>query len=139
MASLAAWCLLSCALPGASPDAALLPADEAAWAVDAAGLPLDTLLTPEDGNHDITLSPSGQYFTDSYSKPDVPPIPHPADFLDALKIEFPEATIDELVTKADIRVAAEVLKRKATQTESTLTIETIPEGGDDEVPDSPAA
>ena len=32
------------------------------------------LLTPEDGHHDITLSPSGQFFTDSYSKPDVPQI-----------------------------------------------------------------
>jgi dipeptidyl aminopeptidase/acylaminoacyl peptidase len=30
------------------------------------------LLTPEDGHHDITFSPSGQFFTDSYSKPDVP-------------------------------------------------------------------
>jgi dipeptidyl-peptidase 4 len=33
-----------------------------------------TLLTPEDGNHDVTLSPSGRYFTDSYSKPDVPAV-----------------------------------------------------------------
>ncbi len=32
------------------------------------------LLTPEDANHDITLAPSGKYFVDSYSKPDVPPI-----------------------------------------------------------------
>jgi dipeptidyl aminopeptidase/acylaminoacyl peptidase len=32
------------------------------------------LLTPEDGNHDVTLSPSGNYFVDSYSKSDVPPI-----------------------------------------------------------------
>jgi len=31
-----------------------------------------TLLTPEDGNHVITLSPSGRYFVDSYSQPDVP-------------------------------------------------------------------
>lgn len=31
------------------------------------------LLTPEDGNHNITLSPDAKYFTDSYSKPDVPP------------------------------------------------------------------
>jgi dipeptidyl aminopeptidase/acylaminoacyl peptidase len=30
------------------------------------------LLAPEDANHDITLSASGQFFTDSYSKPDVP-------------------------------------------------------------------
>jgi len=33
-----------------------------------------TLLTPEDGNHTITLSASGNYFIDSYSKPDVPPV-----------------------------------------------------------------
>ena len=32
------------------------------------------LLTPEDGNHQFTLSPSEQYFVDSYSKPDVPPV-----------------------------------------------------------------
>ena len=32
------------------------------------------LLTPEDGNHVVTLSPSGKYFVDSYSKPDVPAI-----------------------------------------------------------------
>lgn len=33
-----------------------------------------TLLTPEDGNHRITLSPSGRYFIDSYSKQDVPTV-----------------------------------------------------------------
>jgi dipeptidyl-peptidase 4 len=32
-----------------------------------------TLLTPEDANHEITLAESGRYFVDSYSKPDVPP------------------------------------------------------------------
>lgn len=31
-----------------------------------------TDLTPESGNHQITFSPSNQYFIDSYSKPDVP-------------------------------------------------------------------
>jgi dipeptidyl aminopeptidase/acylaminoacyl peptidase len=29
------------------------------------------LLTPEDGNHDVSFSDSGKYFFDSYSKPDV--------------------------------------------------------------------
>jgi dipeptidyl-peptidase-4 len=33
-----------------------------------------TLLTPEDGNHDVALSPSGRYFVDSHSKPDRPPV-----------------------------------------------------------------
>lgn len=30
-------------------------------------------LTPEVGNHTIQLSPSGRYFVDSYSQPDIPP------------------------------------------------------------------
>lgn len=47
-----------------------------------------------------------------YTKPDVPPIPHPADLLDDLKKEFPDDTIEVLVSKADIRVAAEVLRRR---------------------------
>ncbi|MHB8215087.1 MAG: S9 family peptidase [Candidatus Sulfotelmatobacter sp.] len=29
-------------------------------------------LTPEDGNHEVVLSPTGRFFVDSYSKPDVP-------------------------------------------------------------------
>jgi len=33
-----------------------------------------TLLTPEDATHAISLSPSGRFFVDSYSKPDVPPV-----------------------------------------------------------------
>jgi dipeptidyl-peptidase 4 len=32
------------------------------------------LLTPEDGNHQITLSPDEKYFIDNYSKPDVPAV-----------------------------------------------------------------
>ena len=33
-----------------------------------------TVLTPEEGNHTVTLSPGGGYFVDSYSKPDVAPV-----------------------------------------------------------------
>ena len=32
------------------------------------------LLTPEDADHDISLSPSGRYFVDNYGKPDVPTV-----------------------------------------------------------------
>jgi dipeptidyl-peptidase-4 len=32
------------------------------------------LLTPDSANHEITLSPSGEYFIDSYSTPVVPPV-----------------------------------------------------------------
>src|SRR5205807_7233532 len=33
-----------------------------------------SLLTPEDANHEISLSPSGRFFFDSCSKPDTPPL-----------------------------------------------------------------
>jgi dipeptidyl-peptidase 4 len=39
--------------------------------LDGQGL---TLLTPEDGNHQVSFSRSGRYFADTYSKPDVPPV-----------------------------------------------------------------
>ena len=32
------------------------------------------LLTPEDANHEVTLSASGKYFVDSFSQPDVPSV-----------------------------------------------------------------
>ena len=32
------------------------------------------LLTPEDGNHEVSFSNSGRYFFDSYSKPDLPAV-----------------------------------------------------------------
>ena len=33
-----------------------------------------TLLTPETADHSVRFSPDGNYFTDSYSQPDVPPV-----------------------------------------------------------------
>ncbi len=39
--------------------------------LDGTGL---TLLTPEDANHQVTLSLSGRYFVDTYSTPDTPPV-----------------------------------------------------------------
>ena len=33
-----------------------------------------TLLTPEDANHDVSLSPDGRYFVDTYSTPTTPPV-----------------------------------------------------------------
>jgi dienelactone hydrolase len=33
-----------------------------------------TLLTPEEATHEISMSPSGRFFVDSYSRPDAPPV-----------------------------------------------------------------
>jgi hypothetical protein len=64
-------------------------------------------------------------------RPDVPPIPHPSDLLEDLKKEFPDASMEELVAKADLRVAAEVMRRReaaAKEAELTTVVE------DDDVP-----
>jgi hypothetical protein len=46
-----------------------------------------------------------------YTKPDVPPIPHPSDFIDDLKVKFPDMGIDDIVKLADVKVQEEVERR----------------------------
>ena len=57
-----------------------------------------------------------------YTKPDVPPIPHPADLIDDLKKEFPDMEMPELVKLADERVAAEIARREAEALGAQATI-----------------
>jgi dipeptidyl aminopeptidase/acylaminoacyl peptidase len=56
-----------------------------------------TLLTPADGDHDVTLSPSGRFFVDSYSKPDVPPVTELRDAAGTLIVTLETADISRLV------------------------------------------
>jgi dipeptidyl aminopeptidase/acylaminoacyl peptidase len=55
------------------------------------------LLTPEDADHAVTLSPSGQYFVDSYSRPDVPPVTVLRDAAGRLVLTLEKADISRLV------------------------------------------
>jgi dipeptidyl aminopeptidase/acylaminoacyl peptidase len=55
------------------------------------------LLTPEDANHEITMSPSGRYFIDSYSRPDVPPIVVLRDTDGKSVVELERADISKLL------------------------------------------
>jgi dipeptidyl aminopeptidase/acylaminoacyl peptidase len=54
------------------------------------------LLSPEDGDHDIAFSPSGRFFTDSFSKPDVPPITNLKDADGKLILTIEKADISRL-------------------------------------------
>jgi dipeptidyl-peptidase 4 len=56
-----------------------------------------TLLTPEDSNHNISVSPSGRFFVDSYSKPDVPPVTVLRDSEGKLIADLEKADISRLV------------------------------------------
>jgi len=70
----------------------------------------DSVAKPTEGEFPY-INPSDEN-SKFYTKPDVPPIPHPADLLDGLKTEFPDKSIEELVVIADARVAAEIERRR---------------------------
>jgi dipeptidyl-peptidase 4 len=55
------------------------------------------LLTPEDANHEIALPDTGDYFVDSYSKPDVPPVAVLQDLTGKLVITLEKADISKLL------------------------------------------
>jgi hypothetical protein len=79
----------------------------------------DMMAKPIEGS-DTPYIEAGDENSKFYTKPDVPPIPHPADLLEELKKEFPDADMAELVAKADIRIEAEIQKRR-------ISSQTIPE------------
>jgi Family of unknown function (DUF5832) len=55
-----------------------------------------------------------------YTKPDVPPIPHPAEILEKLKEEFPDKPVELLVKMADAEVQLEIERRKNESSEVTV-------------------
>lgn len=57
-----------------------------------------------------------------YSKPDEPPISHPADVLERLKSERPDAPMEELVKEADTIVRQEIEERQR-EREKNLAVE----------------
>jgi hypothetical protein len=75
----------------------------------------------EDRKRDMTSKPiagdtpyikPGDENSKYYTKPDEAPISHPADILERLKSEKPDAPIEELVKEADDIVAKEVEERQ---------------------------
>lgn len=55
-----------------------------------------TLLTPEDGNHQVSLSPDGKYLVDNFSKPDVPPTATLRDMTGKLVANLEKADVSRL-------------------------------------------
>jgi len=72
----------------------------------------DMTAKPIEGSDTPYIEP-GDENSKFYTKPDVPPIPHPAEVLERLQKEFPDKEIGELVQMADAEVAAEIVRRKA--------------------------
>jgi len=71
-----------------------------------------------------TPGPDGTYtdpsdeFSKYYTKPDVPPIPHPSDFFEDLQKEFPDRPVKDLVHLADLKVLDEIQRRRDQESSS---------------------
>jgi len=85
----------------------------------------DMMAKPIEGSDTPFIEP-GDENSKFYNKPDVPPIPHPAEVLERLQKEFPDKPIAELVSMADAEVSVEIAKREA---ENKPTIEFIDADG----------
>jgi hypothetical protein len=71
----------------------------------------DMMAKPQEGEFPY-IDPADEN-SKYYTKPDVPPIPHPAELLDDLKKEFPDLDTPALVKLADARVAQVIEERRA--------------------------
>ena len=63
-----------------------------------------------------------------YTKPDVPPIPHPSEILEDLMKEFPDKPVAELVKMADAKVQ-DIIEERRVETEAKVqkVMETLAE------------
>lgn len=71
----------------------------------------DMAAKPLEGSDTPFIKP-GDENSKFYTKPDEPPLTHPAEVLERLKAEKPDAPIEELVKEADAIVAKEIEERK---------------------------
>jgi len=76
----------------------------------------DMLAKPIEGSATPYIEP-GDENSKYYTKPDVPPIPHPAELIEDLKKEFPDKDMPDLVKIADERIAEEIERRRVQQEE----------------------
>jgi len=74
-----------------------------------------------------------------YTKPDEPPVSHPAEILERLKKEKPDASMEDLVKEADAVVAAEIEERRKWREAQSSTDATIEEAKDDGEPEVSSA
>lgn len=73
----------------------------------------DSMAVKSDG--DMPYIKPGDENSKYYTKPDEPPLSHPAEVLERLKSEKPDASIEELVKEADEIVAQEIKERQETR------------------------
>ena len=56
------------------------------------------LLTPDSANHSVSISPGGQYFVDTYSTPQEPPVSVLRNIKNNKFLELEKTDISQLLT-----------------------------------------
>jgi hypothetical protein len=92
----------------------------------------DMMAQPQPGEFPY-IDPSDEN-SKYYTKPDVPPIPHPADVVEELRKEFPDKTVAELVKMADEKVNQIIEERRKPAVEMTIEEGDETKAEDDDVP-----
>jgi Family of unknown function (DUF5832) len=77
----------------------------------------DLMAKPIEGSDTPYIDPSDEY-SKYYTKPDVAPIPHPAEILEQLKLEFPDKDIAVLARLADLKVLDIIEERRQSSSSS---------------------
>tara|TARA_R110002074_G_scaffold876_4_gene5351 strand:+ start:1986 stop:2813 length:828 start_codon:yes stop_codon:yes gene_type:complete len=73
----------------------------------------DAMAKPIPGAEEGAFSKPGDENSQFYTKPDEPPISHPAEILKELQVEFPDKPIEELIKLAEAKVQEEIDAVKA--------------------------
>ena len=81
----------------------------------------DMMAKPTDGS--MPYIKAGDENSKYYTKPDEPPISHPAEIVERLKLEKPDASMEDLVKEADEIVASEIKERQRLREEEAKTTE----------------
>jgi len=102
----------------------------------------DMMAKPIPGSETPYITPNDEN-SKFYTKPDVPPIPHPAEIVEELRKEFPDKTVQELVALADAKVSEEIERRAKENIDKHVKENEGPSNttdsgdGSSSVPDSP--
>jgi hypothetical protein len=81
----------------------------------------DMMAKPTDGS--MPYIKAGDENSKYYTKPDEPPISHPAEIVERLKLEKPDASMEDLVKEADEIVASEIKERQRLREEEAKSAE----------------
>ena len=82
----------------------------------------DMIAKPLEGTDTPYIDPSDEN-SKFYTKPDVPPIPHPSEYIDQIQKDHPDMPMEEVVKLADKMVQDEIDRRKKEEEDKSTDLD----------------